>query len=439
MLKTSKVDTLVIGGGISGCAASQQLQANNADYLLIEKNTEMGGLTRSISIGDALFDYTGHFLHLTKYKSPEDIPFAHQKDSNWQRVERKSAVFIDGRIVPAPFQYNLFSLPAKLRERCIRDYRTRPIIEEPVSFADYLLTGFGQGMCDLFLFPYNEKIQATDLNSLSIDAVKRFFPSPDEEKIENGYLRNNAGVPDGYNSNFWYPIKEGIGVLAKGLAKNLIRIQHCCPLQKIDLKNRRAQTSLGDITYRHLITSIPLKKFCSITTNSKLHELSEKLSHNKVFCLNVYLSGDLPKKFKDIHWIYIPDKNIPVDRVGIYSHVPNSHTPSSHTAIYIETAYSHQDKLPPIHSLVNDTLSSLEKLNWLRKEDCKIISANWIDCGYVHFTHEHQYLVNKIIAILKENDAHPIGRYGLWDYTSMEDSIISGVNIANKLSNNDDI
>ena len=54
----NKADIIIIGAGISGCSSSQQLQANNRDYLLLEKNAEPGGLTRSISIGDTIFDYT---------------------------------------------------------------------------------------------------------------------------------------------------------------------------------------------------------------------------------------------------------------------------------------------------------------------------------------------------------------------------------------------
>ena len=75
-----KADILIAGAGIAGCAAARELQSHGLDYLLLEKNVEPGGLTRSISAGEAHFDYTGHFMHLTQCKSPASIPYANQND-----------------------------------------------------------------------------------------------------------------------------------------------------------------------------------------------------------------------------------------------------------------------------------------------------------------------------------------------------------------------
>ena len=69
-LFTKKTDILIAGAGIAGCAAANELKFKGIDYLLVEKNIDPGGLTRSISLGDAHFDYTGHFLNLARFKSP---------------------------------------------------------------------------------------------------------------------------------------------------------------------------------------------------------------------------------------------------------------------------------------------------------------------------------------------------------------------------------
>ena len=209
-----KTDVLIAGAGIAGCAAAQFLQANGMDYLLVEKNVEPGGLTRSISIGEAHFDYTGHFMHLASCKSPAAIPFAHQNDEEWDLIKRKSFVFLEGEMIPAPFQYNLFYLSKGIKEECIRSFRSRPKHERVISFKEYLLSGFGQGMCDYFLFPYNKKMMDCPLDGLSVDAVKRFFPMPDEKRIEDGYAHEGANPDTGYNCYFWYPKRQGIGLLA---------------------------------------------------------------------------------------------------------------------------------------------------------------------------------------------------------------------------------
>lgn len=431
-----KADIVVIGGGISGCAAAHELQKEGIDYLLLEKNVEPGGLTRSISVGDAHFDYTGHYLHLSKCNSPSEIPHAKQKDEDWQLVERNSVIYLDGEIIPAPFQYNLYALPGSIRDRCIKDFRNRPYTANPQSFRDYLLSGFGKGISNIFLFPYNEKQMALSLENLSIDASNRFFPSADVKKIEDGYKKQNRAIPLGYNNYFWYPKYNGIGLLAKGLSKDIGNMYTCCNVKKIDILNKTIITSQEKIKYEKIISSIPLKNFCYLTNDSKLHNLANALSHNRVLCLNLLFRGQFNKRFNGCHWIYVPDKKIPFYRVGIYSHLSQTFVPSGLTAIYVEVAYNYKANRSDLNIVLNNIFFSLSELDWMHRRDCTVMSVNWIDCAYVHFDQNRKRNVKQIFNILKRNNIYPIGRYGLWDYISMEDSIFSGIEVAKKIAQN---
>ena len=44
---------------------------------------------------------------------------------------------------------------------------------------------FGKSIVEKFLKPYNEKLYATDLRNLDVDAMGRFFPYADKEAIIN--------------------------------------------------------------------------------------------------------------------------------------------------------------------------------------------------------------------------------------------------------------
>jgi protoporphyrinogen oxidase len=429
----SKTEILVLGAGISGCAAAQELQARGADYLLLEKNAEPGGLTRSINVGEGHFDYTGHFLHLARCKSPAEIPYGKQKDEDWQLVQRRSVAFAAGRAVPAPLQYNLYALPERIREKCLRDFENRPQMISPSSFREYLISGFGEGICDLFLTPYNEKLLATSLEDLTPDASNRFFPKPDVKIVRKGFLKPKKVEPIGYSSYFWYPRRFGIGLLAKGMSDGLSSLRTCCPAERLELSRKLVHTPSGAVRYERLISSLPLKFLCRISDHPKLKQLSDLLSHNKVLCLNILLKGRFNKNFDGCHWIYIPDKNIPFYRLGIYSHLPVAFVPAWHSSLYIEIGFGMEAPLPSLDGIIRKVFSSLEKLRWASRKDCRVISANWIDCAYVHFTPGRREVLPEIMAILREKDIHPIGRYGLWDYTSMEDSIYSGVETARKL------
>lgn len=373
-------------------------------------------------------------MHLSRCESPAALPFAHQTDEEWQLIERKSVVFMEGGIIPAPFQYNLFYLPKNIGKGCLDAFHARPRIQQAKSFREYLASGFGQGICDCFLFPYNEKIMACALDEISTDAVKRFFPVPDEDMIEMGYLKEGANLNTGYNCRFWYPKRQGIGLLAKGLAMGLEALHTGCPVERIDLDSQRAYTGLGEIRYNKLLTSLPLSAFCHMTSDPSLHQLAGSLMHTRVFCLNLLINGDLPDVFAGCHWIYVPQKDLPFYRIGIYSHISSHMSPKGTTALYVESALPDDQPLPGMDRILDDILSSLERLDWVRKGDCLLLSANWIDFAYVNFNHPRKKSVQSILEILRNHEVYPIGRYGLWDYISMEDTILSSVETARMLS-----
>jgi len=62
---------------------------------------------------------------------------------------------------------------------------------------------------------------------------------------------------------------------------------------------------------------------------------------------------------------------------------------------------------------------------------CSVVHV--ILCAYVHHTFERERVIEQIFKRLQSFNIHPIGRYGLWDYISMEDSIISALETAKKL------
>lgn len=79
------VKYLIIGAGISGLTFANYA---DGDYLIIEKEKEVGGYCRTIKKKDYVWDYAGHFFHFStdEFKkkfldsvNPEDIKY---KDKN---------------------------------------------------------------------------------------------------------------------------------------------------------------------------------------------------------------------------------------------------------------------------------------------------------------------------------------------------------------------
>ena len=429
MRSREEMQSIVIGGGISGLTAARTLEQRNRDFILLERCPTLGGLTRTVQVGEFCFDYTGHFLHLSRYATPADIPLAGLDNQDWMQVNRKSCCFVGGKFVTAPIQYNLGELPPSMLAECVASYENRPKNGhfQNASFRDYIVNGFGERLADLFLIPQNEKTMVIQLDRLSSCAVKRFFPAPDEALVRKG-MKASSRDALGYNASFWYPRTGGIGRLVDGLRG---RMRNCVVNQNVsavDLDAKTLTTTTGE-TYRWsvLFTAMPLKQLCQITGDEELGVAASKLSHSSTISFNIGVRGAIRPEFQDVHWIYVPDRGIPFYRVGFYSNIGEGTCTPGHSALYAEVGMSPEDadRVDLVEDLQPEVLRWLDKLGWIRSKDVTCVVTHVLRCAYVHHTKERDQLVTSIVERLRKFDVIPIGRYGLWDYTSMEDSIES--------------
>ncbi len=422
--------TLILGGGISGLMAARVLHEEKKDYVLLERCPSPGGLTRTVELGEFCFDYTGHFLHLSRYPTPADIPYANLDNKDWTQINRLSSCFVGGKFVTAPIQYNLAELPPDLFSVCVDSYNARQTLNgsESATFRDFIVSGFGQALADLFLIPQNEKTMAISLDRLSKNAVRRFFPAPDEKLVRLGISGNQCGQPRGYNSKFWYPTTGGIGQLVEGLRKGIDRCLLNQDVISLNLREKTVRTSTGDtIHWDNIFSSIPLNSLCAMTGEGELARTARGLTHSSTVSFNFGLRGALPPEFRDVHWVYVPDRSIPFYRVGFYSNIGKGLCTPGCSAVYVEVGMPSEeiDHADLVNDLQPRVIKGLRDLGWMEARDIVCVAIHVMRHAYVHHTPYRDRLVDSILAQLREAQVFPIGRYGLWDYTSMEDSLES--------------
>ena len=419
-----KTDLIILGGGISGIATAKKAEENSINYMLLEKAPKLGGLTRSMYIGDYIFDYTGHFLHLSKYKSPAEISNAFNND-DWININRNAKCYYKGNLIDAPFQYNLKQLPERLYSKFLHSFLDAEKKQiKSKTFADYLINSFGSEIANNFLIPYNEKLLSTQLNRISKDAVTRFFPPPIKTMIENtGKIRKNT-----YNATFWYPKADGIQLLVDSLSdtlnkKSILKNNEVCC---IDLKNKTLLTNQHKISFKEIVSSLPINTFIKVCPqlNSFQNSLQKDISAGTVLSFHIGLRGRLPKEFEGIHWIYFSEEKYPFYRIGFYNHFNNFMAPKNTYSMYVEVGV--KDININVKNVMKSVFNSLEKLRLLKRTNIDLLIYNFMIDGYVHYTHNRESLLTKIKNILEEYNVKLIGRYGKWQYSSMEDSIIEG-------------
>lgn len=416
-----KTKYLVIGAGLSGLMFANY---KKDDYLIIEKENEIGGYCKTIYQDGFIWDYAGHFFH---FKTDEMKKFFmdNMKDEKLINQVKNTKIYYKGQIIDYPFQANIHQLEKQEFIDCLYDLFNKTEKDNYENFLDMLYGKFGKSIVEKFLKPYNEKLYACDLNSLDTEAMGRFFPYANISQIINT-MKESYG--SSYNNTFMYPENGAMSFLNK-MYNNLdkTRVKLNTSIVSINYENKTAKTSNNEeIQYEYLINTIPLNHFLNLTESTEDKDLSNSLSYNKVLVFNL---GFEKKSDFDEHWIYFPDKDINFYRVGFYDNILNS----DRLSLYIEIGYNKKDTNIDVEDQLNKTLENLTKVGIVK--DNKLVSYSTIlmDPAYVHIQSDTNEQVENWREKRKNDNVYSIGRYGGWTYCSMEDVMIAAKELAESI------
>ncbi len=426
----------IIGGGMAGLGAAHEIEQDGSkkNYRLYEKESRLGGLCRTEAENGFLFDYTGHLLHFrTEYF--EDL--VHRRiGSNLVKRTRSAWIYSKGVLTQYPFQANLRGLPPDVIVDCVYEFARQsfandvPRIE---TFYDWIMHYFGSGIARHFMVPYNTKLYRRSPKELTPDCVGRFVPSSDLKLLLQGLLSTDEAHL-GYNSTFYYPAQGGTEALVRGLAEGLKTPRLGESIITVDEKKRTLATSRGrKETYDYLLSTQPLPLLIESMKHAPegIREAARALSHVSVLNVNLGVEGD-PGGGR--HWIYVPEPEFIFHRVGFPSAFSDTVAPPGCGSIYLEIAYDPEEGIDQEYAL-EKSIADLKTIGILRK-DHPIPAVKIIDIpyAYVIFNKARQTSLRLIEEYLAQNGILSVGRFGAWEYTSMEDAFMQGVSAVREIN-----
>lgn len=416
MLETVKY--LINGGGITGLSFANFLKNDN--YLILEKENQVGGYCKTFYNKDFVWDYAGHFFHFNN-KKIKDFFMNELSMEELVYKNKNTKIYLENSYVDYPFQKNIHQLSKDKFIECLYYLFNKVEKKEYNNFEDMLYGKFGKGITEFFLKPYNEKLYACDLNNLDSDAMGRFFPYADlRDIINNMKIQNN----NSYNNEFFYPKKGAqvfVNILKEKLKNEKIYLNE--EIIELDQDNKIAITNKRKIKYEYLINTTSLQTFDAKIKQNNLNEFKG----NKVLVLN--LGFDSKTNIKDIHWIYFPEKEINFYRVGFYDNILDSNKGS----LYVEIGLNDKDEFN-IKEELEKTIQNLKKTGVISEKN-RLESYNSIlmEPAYVHISTQNNELVKKLKEEYKNKKIYTIGRYGSWTYCSIEDCMLEAINLVEKL------
>ena len=429
----SKKKIVILGAGLAGLSAAWHLQKNKIECSVFEKEASVGGLCRSKQIKNFIFDCDGHLLHFRNKYTLQLI--RRLLKVNLASHARSAWINSFGIFSHYPFQANLYALPKPIAKECLLEFLKSSQSQKyksPVNFLQWINSSFGKGISRHFMVPYNEKFWTVSLDEMTFAWADNFIPQPKPSEVIEGFFKESKHR-FGYNACFWYPRNSGIGQLPLAFEQQLHNVYKNCRISEIHLKKRELSiVGRQRVRFDTLISTMPLPELAKIIRPLPKVILGafKKLRWNSIFNLNLGVEGVCQK---GKHWVYFPHKETIFFRVGFSHNFSNNVAPYGKSAIYTEVAYS---KNRPINKnkIVKEIINDLKASGILGKNNkISILDINDIKYGYPIYDNHYFQATQAIKKFLLANNIIACGRYGNWQYMSMEDAILDGKQVADKI------
>lgn len=425
-MKQYLCDYVILGAGLSGISLATQLKQTD-DIVVLEKSETPGGLVKSVHVDGFWFDAVLHLLHFHNPEVEKSLKALLGK--TFKPLIPKADVRTAFGTTKFPFQLNLGGLPKEVAIECIAQYIEKAYTKPPKikDFEEWLLHSFGDKMCEVFFFPYNNKMWKRPLSSLGTRDFVWNIQNYNISKVLSGLLPDETKV-ESYNSNSWYPVprkgskKRCMGLLIDKLVepvKQQIKLGE--EVVEVDTKRRQVitESSAGRSVYQYkkaCISTIPLP----VLQNISLPKIAKKieLKTNGVLYAMIMLKG---QKYDTANlWDYFSDEAVVFSRI-IYMQNFDPHTaPENKWSIMAEITYKSEAKKLNLKKMEQKIKQNLLELNIVNKEK-DFIKIHFVDHEYAYAVFEKN--TSKAVRQLSEKylkkDVHLLGRYGKWQYLSM--------------------
>lgn len=422
-----EIEFLILGGGPAGLAAAAELGDRS---IVVERDDRPGGLVRTECFDGYWFDRVLHLLH---FQDPvlqrwiEALPGAELAPCRPEAWIESAA-----GTVRYPLQLNLGALDAETCARALAELAAATIGGDgedagATGYDAFLLRCFGPTLCDLFYFPYNEKLWRRPLAELVPSGQIWNLLRPCFEDVVRGVLAPNLSR-EAYNTTAFYPrppagaTVRGMEVLTRALVARVAHLHLRTSVTRIDLERRTVHTCVDgtEVAYRFTrgcLSTIPLPCAVRMSTPipSELADAVRALPRNGVLSLAFSIRGPRPRTG---HWRYYPDPALPFTRLVFMHEFDPVTAPADGWGVMAEVPF--RGGTPPCH---RESLAAarrgLEALGLL--EGCEVVGENVMtaDPAYVVFTPGAEATAERGRAHLAAGGVTALGRYGRWEYSSI--------------------
>jgi protoporphyrinogen oxidase len=332
---------VVLGAGPAGLSAAYELTSHGLPCVVLEKDSVVGGLARTVEYKGCLFDIGGHRF-FTK------VPLVERM---WREVlgedllvrPRLSRIYYRSKFFHYPLEplNALKGLGLLEALRCVLSYlwrRISPLVPED-NFEAWIANRFGSRLFEIFFQHYTEKVWGIPCRQIGAEwAAQRIRGLSLTSLVRHALFPNgHNGRPKTLTQQFYYP-RRGPGMMWSKTCEIVesrgARVLLEAPVEKILWEPGRVTGVVAGGTLhqgRHFISSLPIRDLIERLDPAPPDYLRAAA---RDFNYRDFLTVVLVLRARDLfadNWIYVHDPDFRVGRVQNFNNWSPDMTPDPGT------------------------------------------------------------------------------------------------------------
>ena len=439
-------DVVIIGAGPAGLTAAYQLVKAGRRSTVLEADSVVGGISRTVERDGWRFDIGGHRF-FTKVRPVSELWHEILPDSDFMLRPRMSRILYRGKFYDYPLKaFNaLGNLGVLEALRCVLSYvwaRLHPPKDQD-RYEGWLAARFGWRLYRHFFKTYTERVWGHPPSEMPADwAAQRVKNLSLASAIINALLpkRNQKDITS-LIEEFEYP-KLGPGMMWERCRDQVeaagTKVVLDTAVTAIRLEGGRAVSVLAtsdgartEYTTSAVISSMPLSALIAVMDPPAPPEVGRAaadLSYRDFLTVALVVPEDAG--FPD-NWIYIHDPDVQVGRIQNFGSWSPHMVKEGRTCLGLEYFVFEGDEMwtKPDEALV---AQAKEELGRLRLVDPSRVEAGYVvrmPKAYPYYDTDYQDNVERIRAWLASNavNVFPVGRNGMHRYNNQDHSMYTAM------------
>ncbi len=486
---------IIIGAGPAGLTAAWEiLQKSDLKPIVIEMDSQVGGISKTVFHNGKRMDLGGHrffsksskvldfwfsFLPPEKKIKDSQLFTSYQNQSHSFKTPntkstsseesfllrpRKSRIYFEGKFFDYPISLSAKTLKNLGLIRLIKVFFTYlsaklfPIKKEE-SLEDFYINRFGKELYQTFFESYTGKVWGIPCKKISAEwgaqrvknlSVKKII----KEAIKSffGFKNNLKEAETSLIEQFLYPY-YGPGQLWEEVAKQIEKkggeiwlnsivekINHCDGVisdMEVRMKSGSTSTLKGD----YFISSMPVQNLNRALNPSPKEEvlsISDNLSYRDFLVVGVELKNLSKKNIKD-NWIYIQSGKVKLGRIQFFHNWSPGMNPNSSTywlgleyfCFTDDEIWNWEDS-----SIADFAMDELEKINIAKKESLIDYKVVRIPKAYPSYTGVYSQFDEVKNWVSRFENLFLVGRNGMHKYNNQDHSMLTAMKAVDLIINN---